>query len=140
MENKINKNQGEVTSPRDPFDEADPSKKIKFFPTKPTLRKKSRASKTTMRTVLTVDDFDFIIIVVADTSQDVLQKHEAKKEDMYDIIEVELSGVQKALQSICAVSTASPPSEAPKLGDEPTQLCRLVDAIEAHLHRTQKDT
>jgi hypothetical protein len=81
-----------------------------------------------MRTMLTVDDFDFIIAVVADASQDVLQKHEAKQEEMYDRIEVELRGVQQALQSSHAVSTAPPPSEAPELGDEPTQLHRLADA------------
>jgi hypothetical protein len=52
-----------------------------------------------MQTMLTVDDFDFIIVAVADASQDILQKHEAKQEEMYDIIEVELRGVQHALQS-----------------------------------------
>jgi hypothetical protein len=82
--------QGEVTPPRDPVDEMDPSKKRKVSPKKPTSRKKSRASKTTMRTMLMVDDFDFIIAVVADASQDILQKHEAKQEEMYDRIEVEL--------------------------------------------------
>jgi hypothetical protein len=46
-----------------------------------------------------VDDFDFIIAAVADASQDILQKHEAKQEEMYDRIEVELRGVQQALQS-----------------------------------------
>jgi hypothetical protein len=60
--------QGEVPPPRDPVDEADPSKKRKVSPTKPTSRKKSRARKTTMRTMLTVDDFDFIIAAVADAS------------------------------------------------------------------------
>jgi hypothetical protein len=40
--------QGEVTPPRDPVDEADPSKKRKVSPMKPTSRKKSRARKTTM--------------------------------------------------------------------------------------------
>jgi hypothetical protein len=47
-----------------------------------------------MQTVLTVDDFDFIIAVVADASQDILQKHESKQEEMYDKVEVELKGVQ----------------------------------------------
>jgi hypothetical protein len=44
--------------------------------------------------MLMIDDFDFIIVVVADASHDVLQKHEAKQEEMYDIIEVEHIGVQ----------------------------------------------
>jgi hypothetical protein len=132
--------QGEVTPPRDPADEADPLKKRKVSPMKPTSRKKSRATLTKMQTVLTVDDFDFIIAAVADASQDILQKHEAKQEEMYDRIEVELRGVQQALQSSRAVSTAPPPSEAPELGDEPAQLRRLADATEAHLRRAQEET
>jgi hypothetical protein len=60
--------------------------------------------------MLTVYDFNFIITVVADASQEILQKHEAKQEVMYDRIEVELRGVQQALQSIHAVSTTPPPS------------------------------
>jgi hypothetical protein len=41
---------------------------------------------------------------------------------MYDIIKVELKGVQHALYSNCAVSTASSSLEGAELGDEPTQL------------------
>jgi hypothetical protein len=41
-----------------------------------------------------MDDFDFIIAAVVDASQDILKKHESKKEEMYDIIKVELIGVQ----------------------------------------------
>jgi hypothetical protein len=47
-----------------------------------------------MQTVLIVDDFDFIIAAIADPSQDILQKHESKQEEMYDRIEVELRGVK----------------------------------------------
>jgi hypothetical protein len=43
-----------------------------------------------MQTVLTIDDFDFIIVVVNDASQEILQKQEAKQEEMYDRIEAEL--------------------------------------------------
>ena len=50
-----------------------------------------------MQIVLTVDDFDFIIAAMNDTSQEILQKHEAKQEEMYDRVEVELRGVQHAL-------------------------------------------
>jgi hypothetical protein len=78
---------GKVTLPRD---EDDPLKKRNVSPMKPSSRKKSRATLTKMQTVLTADDFDFIIAVVADASKDILQKHEAKKEEMYDIIKVEL--------------------------------------------------
>jgi hypothetical protein len=59
---------------------------------------------------------------------------------MYDRIKVELRGVQQALQSSYKVSTAPPPSEAPELGYEPAQLCRLADATEAHLHHAQEET
>jgi hypothetical protein len=60
--------QGEVTPPRDPLDEAETSKKRKVYPTKPTLWKKSKASKPQMQTVLMMGDIDFIIVVVSDTS------------------------------------------------------------------------
>jgi hypothetical protein len=63
------KNQGEVTPPRD---EANPLKKRKFSTPKPSSRKKSRATMTKMKIVLTVDDFDFIITVVNDASQEIL--------------------------------------------------------------------
>jgi hypothetical protein len=59
---------GKVTLPGDPIDEANPSKKIIFSPMKPTSQKKSRASKTKLQTMLTLDDFDFIIAVILDTS------------------------------------------------------------------------
>jgi hypothetical protein len=57
--------QGEVTMPRY---EVDPLKKRKVSPPKPSSQKKSRATLTKMQTVLTVDDFDFIIAVVNDAS------------------------------------------------------------------------
>jgi hypothetical protein len=85
--------QGEVTPPRDPADEVHPLKKRKVYPMKPTSQNKSKSTLTKMQTVLTVDDFNFIIAAVADASQDILQKHEAKKEEMYNRIEVELRGV-----------------------------------------------
>jgi hypothetical protein len=94
---------------------------------------------TKMKTVLTVDDFDFIIAVVNDASQEILQKQEAKKEEMYDRIEVELRGVQQALQSSRAVSTCAPAIRRTRLGDEPTQLRRLADATEARLRHTQEE-
>jgi len=43
-----------------------------------------------MLTVLIVNNFDFIIKAVYDASQEILQKYEAKQEDMYNIIEVDL--------------------------------------------------
>jgi hypothetical protein len=90
-----------------------------------------------MQIVRIVDDFDFIIIAIANASQEFLKKHEAKQEEMYDIIEVELKGVQQALQSSRALSTTAPPSEELELGDEPAQLHRLGDVTKTHLRQAQ---
>jgi hypothetical protein len=78
--------QGEVTPPRD---ETDLLKKRKVSPLKPSSRKKSKATVTKMKTVLTADDFDFIIAVLNDASLEITEKQEAKKEEMYDRLKVE---------------------------------------------------
>ena len=83
--------------------------------------------------MLTLDDFDFIIIAIFDALQDLLQNIEAKQEAMQDRIETELRGVQQALHSSRAVSTMPPPPEEPDLGDEFAQLCRIADATQDHL-------
>jgi hypothetical protein len=129
--------QGKVTPPRDPIDETDPSNKRKVSRTKTTSWKKSKAAKTKLQTVLTLDDFDFIIAFISNASQDLLQNTKSKQEAMYDRIEEELRGVQHSLHSSCTVSIAPPPSEEPELGDQPTQLRRIDDAIESFLHRAQ---
>jgi hypothetical protein len=90
-----------------------------------------------MQTTLTSDDFNFIIAALNDASLEIVEKQEAKQEVMYNRIEVELQGVQQALQSSRVVSTA--PGE-PELGDEPAQLHRLVDTVEARLRRVQEET
>jgi hypothetical protein len=81
------KRQGEVTPPRD---ETDPMNKRKVSPMKPSSWKKSRAIVTKMQTVLTTNDFDFIIAALNNALQEILEKQEAKKEEMYDKIEVKL--------------------------------------------------
>jgi hypothetical protein len=58
---------------------------------------------------------------------------------MYDRIETEMRGVQQAFHSSRRVSTVPPPSEEPELGDEPAQICRLVDVTEALLRRAQEE-
>jgi hypothetical protein len=92
-------------------DKVDPLKKRKGSPLKPSSQKKSKASMTKMQTVLTSDDFDFLIAALQDASLEIAEKQEAKKEEMYDRIETELQGVQQALQSSHAVSTTSLPLE-----------------------------
>jgi hypothetical protein len=61
-----------VTSPKDPLTEVDTSKKIKVSRKKPSSRKNSRANKPQLQTVLMVDDIDLIIVVVSNTSEDIL--------------------------------------------------------------------
>jgi hypothetical protein len=133
------KKQGKVTPPRNPLEEAETSNKRKVSPTKPTSRKKSKASKLKPQNVLTVDDFDFIIVAVSDASEDIFQRTEAKKVAMHDRIEAEVRGVKQALHSTHAVSTARPPPEEPELGYELAQLHRIVDATKAHLLHVQEE-
>jgi hypothetical protein len=80
-----------------------------------------------------------IIITISNTSEVILQRSEAKQKTMFDRIEVELKGVQQALYSIQAVPTASLSAGDIEVGDEPSQLRRLEDSIEAHLHHVQEE-
>jgi hypothetical protein len=57
---EVEQNKGEVTPPRE---EEDPSKKRKITPPNPSSRKKTKATRTTFKTTLTPDDFDFLIVV-----------------------------------------------------------------------------
>ena len=75
----------EVTPPRDEFD---PLKKRKVSPLKPYSQKKSKATMTKMKVVLNIDDFDFIIASLNDASQEIMEKQEAKKKEMYNRMEV----------------------------------------------------
>jgi hypothetical protein len=134
---EVEQKKGEVTPPRD---EEDPSKKRKVSPPKPSSRKKSKASMTKMQTTLTSDDFDFIVAALNDASLEIAEKQEAKQEEIYNRIKVELQGVQQALQSSRAVSTVPLPLETPELGDESAQLHRIVDTVEARLRRAQEET
>jgi hypothetical protein len=70
-------NKGEVTPPRD---EEDPSKKMKVSPPKPSSQKRSKSPITKMLTILTYDDFNFIIASLNDASLEIAEKQEAKEE------------------------------------------------------------
>jgi hypothetical protein len=50
-----------------------------------------------MQTVFMMDDIDFIIVIVLDTSEDILQRNESKQETMYETFEEEMKGVQQTL-------------------------------------------
>jgi hypothetical protein len=89
--------------------------------------------------VLTINVFNFIIAVVSDASEDILQITKAKQETMYERIEAELRGVHKSLHSSHVVSTTPPPLEGIELGYEPAQLHIIVDATEAHLCRRHEE-
>jgi len=93
-----------------------------------------------MQTVLTSDDFNFIIESLNDASMEIAEKQEAKKEEMYNRIEVDLWGVQQALHSNRSVSTLPLSLGTPELGDEPAQLHRFIDIVEAHLQWAQEET
>jgi len=58
---------------------------------------------------------------------------------MYDMIKVELKGVQHALYLSCIVSTTLLSSGGIEVGDELAQIRILVDVTEAHLHRVQEE-
>jgi hypothetical protein len=45
---------------------------------------------TKMQTVLTSNDFDFLIVALNDASMEIAEKKEAKQEEIYDRIGVEL--------------------------------------------------
>jgi hypothetical protein len=86
-----------------------------------------------------VDDIDIIIVVVSDTVEDILQCNEAKQETMYDRIEAELKGVQQALYLNRTMSTMPLSAGDAKVGDEPAQLCILVDSTKDHLRQVQEE-
>lgn len=59
---------------------------------------------------------------------------------MYTQIKDELQGVQQELQSSRVVSTALVLVGTPEVRNEPTQLHRIVDTVEAHLRRAHEET
>jgi hypothetical protein len=74
---EVEQNRGEVTPPRE---EEDPSMKRNITPPKPSSRNKSKATRTTLKTTLTLDDFDFLISILNDVSLELTEKKEAKQE------------------------------------------------------------
>ena len=109
-----------MTPPKHPIVERETSKKRKVSPTKRSSQKKSKASKPKLRTMLTMYDINLIIIVVSDTSEDILHHKEEKQETMYDRIEEELKGAQKSLYCSPVVSTTPLSSEGIEVGNEIT--------------------
>jgi hypothetical protein len=67
------KKQSEVTLPKYPNTEAQPFKKRKVSPQKPSTWKNSRDNKPHLQTILTMDDINLIIVAISDTSKEILQ-------------------------------------------------------------------
>jgi hypothetical protein len=97
---KFEPKKGEVTPPRD---KEDPSKKRKVSPSKPSSRKKMKATRTKFETTLTSDDFDFIVATLNDASLEIAEKQKAKQEEVFSQIKDELQMAQQAIHSNRAV-------------------------------------
>jgi 5'-3' exonuclease len=92
-----------------------------------------------MEAVLTEDDIDLVRGAMEDASKDLLQKYGAKQEELYERFEKELKEIQKAIQfSLHSTHCTFFLSQIVKLGDEPSQLRRLADAIEDRDFRRSK--
>jgi hypothetical protein len=79
-------------------------------------------------------------VALNDVALEIVETQEAKKEQMYNHIEIELQGVHQALQSRRVVSTTPLIVGTLELGDEPAQLHRIVDTVEARLRRAREET
>jgi hypothetical protein len=72
---EVEKNRGEVTAPRE---EEDTSMKRNMKPPKPSPRNKSKATRTMLKTTLTPDEFDLLIVALNDVSLELAENKEAK--------------------------------------------------------------
>jgi hypothetical protein len=88
---EVEQNIGEVTPPRE---EEDLSMKKKMTPPNPSSQKKAKATRTTLKTTLTLNDFDFLIVALNDVSLELAEKKEAKQEALFIRIKGELKEVQ----------------------------------------------
>jgi hypothetical protein len=127
---EVEKNKGEVTPPRD---EEDPTKKRKVTLPKPSSRKKAKATRATFKTTLTLDNLEFLVAEFNDASLEIVEKKEAKQEEVLRRIQGELQEVHHALQSIHTVSIAPSTSGTEEPGDEIAQLHQIANKVEAHL-------
>jgi hypothetical protein len=84
-----------------------------------------------MEATLTQDDISLVFGAMEDDLEDILQRYELKQEELYERVEKELKEIKQSIHSVRAVPTVPSSSHNTKLGDEPAQLRRLVDATEA---------
>jgi hypothetical protein len=95
-----------------------------------------------MEATLTEDNIILVHEAMEDAFEDMLQRYGEKQEELYGIIERELKEVQQVVRLVRAVPIAlSAPSssQTAESVDEPAQLRRLVDAIEAQLQRAREE-
>jgi hypothetical protein len=90
-----------------------------------------------LEATLTEDDIILVLEAMEDASEDILQIYGENQEELYGRIKKELKEVQQVICLVCVVPIV--PSSTAELGDEPTQLRRLVDVTEARLRRVQEE-
>jgi hypothetical protein len=93
-----------------------------------------------MKTMLTPDDFSFLLATMNESIEEITENQEANKEAMYNRIESELQGVQQELWSSYAVSTAPLLEGTTEEGDELVQLRKIAAIFEARLWKAQEET
>jgi hypothetical protein len=121
-----------------PKDEVEFLKKRKGSPSKSFVKNKAKVTVTKMKTTLNPNDFRFLLATLNEAIEEITEKQEAKKQMMYNRIEVELQGVQRALQYNRAVSTTPMLEGTPKAGDELVQLRRIVDLVKVRLQKEEE--
>jgi hypothetical protein len=94
---------------------------------------------TKLKTTLTPDDFSFLIAAMNEAIEEITEKQEAKQDTMYHRVEIELQGVQQALQSSRAVSSAPLPEGTTEEGNAPVQLRKIVDTVKVRLRKAQEE-
>jgi hypothetical protein len=116
-------------------DEVEVIKKRKGSPPNFPSRKKSKAIVTKMQTMLTPDDFSFLLTTMNESIEEIIEKKEAKQEKIYNRIEIGLQEVQHALQSSCAISTMPLPEGTTGVREESVQLRKIANIVKVRLQR-----
>jgi polyhydroxyalkanoate synthesis regulator phasin len=101
----------------------------------PSTRKKIHANKPRLEAALTEDDINMVRRAMEDDFEDILQRYGEKQEEIYGRIERELKEVHQEIHLSHTVHTVPSSSQIVELGDELSQLRRLVDATKAQLQR-----
>jgi hypothetical protein len=98
---------GKATPPEDPPTGTVTLQKRKVSLKKPSTRMKPCAIKPQLEATLMEDDINLVHEAMEDASEDILQRHGAKQEEIYGRVEKELKEVQQDIHLVHAVPTAS---------------------------------